>query len=46
MHAPDPRNVATYDELYAAFTSIYKANRRLYARLNGSSAGARGRRSR
>ena len=42
VYAPDPRTVATYDELYAAFTSVYKANRRLYARLNGSSAGVVG----
>ncbi len=34
-YAPDPANHARYDELYSAFTAIYKRTRRLYAHLNG-----------
>jgi xylulokinase len=31
---PRREHAATYDELFAAFRRIYRANRRLYARLN------------
>jgi len=31
---PDPEHRAIYDELFAEFRAIYKANRRMYARLN------------
>jgi len=31
---PDPSNRATYDRLFDAFRAIYKANRRIYGRLN------------
>jgi xylulokinase len=34
-YQPNPANRGRYDDLYAAFTSIYKRNRSLYARLNG-----------
>jgi xylulokinase len=33
-YQPDPGNRAIYDELYGAFKTIYKRNRRLYAQLN------------
>lgn len=32
---PDPRNRAVYDRLYAEFPGLYKAQRRMFARLNG-----------
>jgi xylulokinase len=31
---PDPRNRAVYDRLYAEFPRLYKAQRRMFARLN------------
>ena len=31
---PNPANRPIYDELFAAYETIYKQNRRLYARLN------------
>jgi xylulokinase len=34
-YRPRPANRARYDDLYAAFTGIYKRNRSLYAHLNG-----------
>ena len=33
-YSPNPRNRKLYDELYAAFLSIYKTNKKLYKRLN------------
>jgi xylulokinase len=33
-YLPDPANRARYDELYAAFVSLYRRNRTLYAGLN------------
>lgn len=33
-YEPDARNRGIYDELYGTFRSLYKQNRRLYARLN------------
>jgi xylulokinase len=42
VHEPDPTVAARYADLYAAFTGIYKANRKLYARLNRGGAGALG----
>ena len=33
-YTPNPANRAIYDELFAVFTSLYKQNRGLYARLN------------
>jgi xylulokinase len=35
---PDRANRATYDTLYQEFRNIYKANKRIYARLNGEGA--------
>jgi xylulokinase len=35
VHEPDPTVAAAYDDLYAAFVGFYKANRKLYAALNG-----------
>ena len=32
---PDPANRATYDRLYAEFPGLYKAQRKMFARLNG-----------
>jgi xylulokinase len=32
---PDPANRAIYDELFEAFVEIYRANKKIYARLNG-----------
>ncbi len=32
---PDPEHRATYDALYGGFTGLYRATRRLHARLNG-----------
>jgi xylulokinase len=31
---PDPRNRSVYDRLYAEFPRLYKAQRRMFARLN------------
>jgi xylulokinase len=36
VYEPDRHNRARYDDLYAAFTGIYKRTRTLYARLNRS----------
>jgi len=33
---PDPANRAIYDELYAAYSEIYKQNKRIFAKLNQS----------
>ena len=33
-YQPDPRTRATYTQLYAAFTGLYKRTHRLYAQLN------------
>lgn len=33
-YRPDPGNRALYDELYRAFLTIYKTNKKLYKRLN------------
>ncbi|MGH2984172.1 MAG: xylulokinase [Solirubrobacterales bacterium] len=38
---PDPRNRATYDRLYAEFPRLYKAQRKMFARLNGRAPIAR-----
>lgn len=35
VHEPDPTVARTFDDLYGAFVGIYKANRKLYAKLNG-----------
>jgi xylulokinase len=35
---PNPENRRTYDELYREFVGIYKRNREMFARLNGTSA--------
>jgi xylulokinase len=32
---PDPRNRAVYDRLYAEFPRLYRAQKRMFARLNG-----------
>lgn len=32
--APNPKNRAIYDELFASFKSIYRANKKVYSRLN------------
>jgi xylulokinase len=34
VYRPDPRNRARYDELYGAFTDLYRRTRGLYRRLN------------
>jgi xylulokinase len=34
-HEPNPANATTYNRLYDAFRRIHKANRRIYAKLNG-----------
>ena len=33
--APDPRHHAVYDRLYAEFARLYKAQRKMFARLTG-----------
>lgn len=33
---PDPRNRAVYDRLYAEFARLYKAEHKMFARLNGT----------
>jgi xylulokinase len=33
-YTPNPENRKIYDELYHEFLNIYKANRRIYRRLN------------
>lgn len=33
--APDPANRAVYDDLYAEFPGLYRAQKKMYARLNG-----------
>ena len=33
---PNPDNRAIYDELFGEFLSIYKNNKQMYARLNGT----------
>ena len=35
VFTPDPRNRAAYDRLYAEFPGLYKAQRKMFARLNG-----------
>jgi xylulokinase len=35
-YEPNPDNRATYDELFGEFLNIYKNNKQMYARLNGS----------
>lgn len=35
-YEPNPRNRAVYDELFGQFVSLYKNNRRIFARLNRS----------
>jgi len=35
-YEPNPDNRATYDELFTEFLNIYKNNKQMYARLNGS----------
>ena len=32
-HRPDPDDVAVYDQLFAEFPALYKAQRRIFARL-------------
>jgi xylulokinase len=34
-YQPQPANRAVYDQLFKEFLHIYRANRRMYARLNG-----------
>jgi xylulokinase len=38
---PDPSNRKAYDDLYAEFTKLYKAQRPMFKRLNGRVSGAR-----
>ena len=33
--SPDPATRETYDRLYAEFPGLYKAQRKMFARLNG-----------
>ena len=35
IFAPDARNRAAYDRLYAEFPGLYKAQRKMFKRLNG-----------
>ncbi len=36
VFVPDPRHRAAYDRLYAEFPGLYKAQRKMFKRLNGS----------
>jgi xylulokinase len=36
VFTPDPSNRAGYDRLYAEFPGLYKAQRKMFARLNGA----------
>jgi xylulokinase len=38
VFTPDPANRAAYDRLYAEFPGLYKAQRKMFARLNGAAA--------
>jgi xylulokinase len=39
VFTPNPANRAAYDRLYAEFPGLYKAQRKMFARLNGRSPG-------
>lgn len=41
VHTPNPANRALYDELFDEFRGFYKANRKMYTRLNRTSKGAK-----
>jgi xylulokinase len=38
VFTPNPANRAAYDRLYAEFPGLYKAQRKMFARLNGAAA--------
>jgi xylulokinase len=40
VHEPDAANRALYDELFDEFRGFYKANRKMYKRLNRTREGA------